>query len=336
MIWKNNIGCYIIAEIGGNHEGNFNTAINLTHSACESGVDAVKYQIYLGDTLVNKSLDPERNLHFKKFELKKEEYLQLKKICESYNVSFTASVWDIESIDWIDDHLKFYKVGSGDLSNFQILKKLAQKSKPIILSTGLSDLETINDSVNFLISQNQIYKKAENLGILQCTSLYPNIENDCNLNVINQFKREFTATIGYSDHTTNSLAAEIAFTLGAEILELHFTDNKDNKAFRDHQVSFTKDEIINLINKIKEINVLKGTGNKHILNNEVKTDHVVSFKRAIYPKKVIQKGHKISEADLVCLRPMKGIEAKYLYNLIGKIAKTEIGAYQELNWDFFD
>ena len=122
-------GPYLIAEIGGNHEGDFNYAIKLTELACKSGVDAVKFQIYTGDILVSSVESPDRNEHFKKFELTSNQYISLAEICYLSGVTFMASVWDPDAINWIDPYIKIYKIGSGDLTAYPIIKKIALKKE---------------------------------------------------------------------------------------------------------------------------------------------------------------------------------------------------------------
>ena len=181
--WRGKHGPYLIAEIGGNHEGDFDYAKKLVGLACESGVDAVKLQIYTGDTLVSKVESPDRNAHFKRFELTPEEYIDLAKDCQKEGVTFTASVWNVDAISFIDTFLDFYKIGSGDLTAYPMLKKIASIGKPIILSTGLSTIDEIRASVDYIQSIDARYTKKEYLAILQCTSMYPIPDEDVNLNV---------------------------------------------------------------------------------------------------------------------------------------------------------
>ena len=137
-----------------------------------------------------------------------------------------------------------------------VLEKIAYYRKPIILSTGLSKLSEIIDTVKFIQSLDKFYKNPDNLAILQCTSLYPTSFKDVNLNVMQILYEKTGLNIGYSDHTVGSKALEIAFAMGADILEFHFTDTRKNKKFRDHKISLTKSEVKELICNIKVINCL--------------------------------------------------------------------------------
>lgn len=333
--WKTKRGVYLIAEIGGNHEGDFSYAKRLTKLACGSGVDAVKYQIYTGDSLVNKLIDPQRHDHFKKFELKPEHHIELAKMCKDAGVTYLASVWDMDALKWIDPWLKFYKIGSGDLTAFPIIEKIAKMRKPIILSTGLATLEEIRETIYFLQKINKMYKKKEFLAILQCTSMYP-IPNRCvNLRVMDTFKKKFGLTIGYSDHTEGTKAVEIAVAMGAEILEMHFTDTRKEKKFRDHKVSFTKREIISLIKNIDTIKTLQGTGVKMPMDVEIESGHVKSFRRAMYPKRDLPKGSKITKNNIITLRPNIGLDAKKFHEIIGRKANRDLKILEKIEENDF-
>jgi N,N'-diacetyllegionaminate synthase len=327
---------FLIAEIGGNHEGDFGYALKLTELAIESNVDAIKYQIYSGDSLVNPIESPDRYSHFKKFELSKNEHIQLAELCLRNNVQYSASVWDLSVLDWIDPYLSFYKIGSGDLTTYELLSAFAKRGKPIVLSTGLSDLTEVVDAVNFLKKENKIYEEIEYLSILQCTSLYPNNYEDVNLNVIKTFKNTFDYPVGYSDHTKGLLALKTAYTMGAEILEFHFTDSREGKKFRDHHISLTKDEVHKLIKCLSDIDKLQGNFEKMLLTQEKSTNHIKSFRRAVYASRNIKSGTTIREEDLVSLRPNNGLDARKFFCLIGKKANTNINKLSKLSMDMFD
>jgi N-acetylneuraminate synthase/N,N'-diacetyllegionaminate synthase len=333
MIWQGKHGVYLIAEIGGNHEGDFDYARKLTQLACQSGVDAVKFQIYTGDTIVSKVEDPTRNQHFKRFELTPDQYISLAEQCQVHSVTFLASVWNINALDWIDPYLTFYKIGSGDLSAYPFIRRIVSRGKPIILSTGLSTKDEVEDVVSFIQSLDDRYKQADFLALLQCSSMYPIPDEDANLNVMNWLRNRFQLTVGYSDHTIGTEAAETAVAMGAEILELHFTDSRQDKSFRDHQVSFTPEEIRQLIEKIKRIKVLQGSPSKSPTESEINANHVVTFRRAVYPVRDLPKGTVITEDDLIILRPNHGIDARQYDRVVGKSVQRDLPAYKSLSWD---
>ena len=329
-IWSGKNGPMLIAEIGGNHEGNFNYAKKLVNLAIKSGVDAVKLQIYKGDELVSPFESKKRNKHFKKFELTKNQHIYLANICKKYNVIYSASVWDNESIKWINKYLKFYKIGSGDLTAFPIIESIIKKKKPIILSTGLSTLKEIIETINFIQSKDQRYKNYNMLSILQCTSLYPTPDNEVNLNVLKTLKEKTNLAIGYSHHNKGSLALLTAYALGAKILEFHFTDDRKGQKFRDHKISLNYNETKKLVTNIKKIGNLLGSYEKKPTSLEISKNHIVSFRRAIYSTKFLKAGEKLSSGSLVCLRPNLGLDPRNLKKNLGKKVKKNTFPLQRI------
>ena len=334
--WRGKHGPFLIAEIGGNHEGNFEYAQELLQLACDSGVDVVKFQIYTGDTLVSKIEDPDRNKHFKKFELNPDQYIRLAKQCKNNNVLFCASVWDVSALEWIAPYIPFFKIGSGDLTAYPILEIITSYGKPIIMSTGLSTMKEVEESVQYIQSKNEKYTNSDFLALLQCTSMYPIPPEDANLNVMLNYKSKFNLTVGYSDHTIGNEAVETAIAMGAEIIEFHFTDKREGKTFRDHQVSFTKQEVLQLIERINVINNLKGSGDKKPLKSEIESGHITSFRRGLYLTRDMKKGERITENNIVALRPNHGIDARDFNKVIGKEITKSIKQYEKLVWDYIN
>ncbi|WPP50490.1 N-acetylneuraminate synthase family protein [Catalinimonas niigatensis] len=332
--WKGKYGPLLIAEIGGNHEGNFDYALKLTDLAIESGADYIKYQLYSGDSLVSRLEGAQRNAHFKKFELSQEQFIKLANRCKAAHVGFMASVWNPDYLDWIDEHMSIYKIGSGDLTAYSVIREIAKRGKPMILSTGLATLQEVLETVAFIQSLDDRYKEPDFLSILQCTSMYPIEFKDANLAVMHLLRQATQLPVGYSDHTEGYRALEIAAAMGAEILEFHFTDEREGKSFRDHKVSLTKDEVLALGKKIEEIRSLEGHYLKRPL--EVEAEHRVSFRRAVYPSRDLTAGTVIKAEDLVSLRPNHGIDARDFDQLIGKKLKTDVQAHQKLAWEFFE
>ncbi len=328
--FKGKHGPLLIAEIGGNHEGNFDYAKQLCQLAIDSDVDYVKFQIYTGNTLVSPVESPDRNKHFKKFELTREQHIELAEMIINAGIRYTASIWDTEILKWIDPFMDFYKIGSGDLTAYAMIAAIANLKKPIVISTGLATEKEVLDTVAFIQECDGMYRDRDNLAILQCTSMYPIEYSDANLNVMLRLKELTGLTIGYSDHTVDSKALQYATAMGAEILEFHFTDTKEGKVFRDHKVSLTKKDVQLLIEELKIIAQLKGSYEKKPTSIELETDHVTSFRRAIYFNKDVPVGHVISEDDLVFLRPNVGTDARTYKNLIGKTVIEPILAYEKI------
>lgn len=331
--FKGKHGPVLIAEIGGNHEGDFEYAKKLTQLAIDSDVDFVKFQIYTGDGLVSKIESPTRNEHFKKFELTQAQHIELAQMIQKSGAAYMASVWDLDAFDWIDPYISIYKVGSGDLTAYPVLRKMAITSKPIILSTGLSKEKEVLDAVEFIQNVNPIYKDKDYLSLLQCTSMYPITASDSHLNVMSRLKELTGLTIGYSDHTEGSKALSYAVAMGAEILEFHFTDSREGKVFRDHFVSLTPNEIKLLIHEIVLVNNLKGDYDKKPLKIEIDNGHIESFRRAVYPIRDIKEGEILTEENLTVLRPAAGIPANEFDRLLGKKANKELKTLAKISWE---
>ena len=324
-------GALLIAEIGGNHEGDFEYAKKLAKLAIESDVDYVKFQIYTGDTLVSKMESPDRNNHFKKFELSKEHHIYLAEMVKEAGILYTSSVWNIDAMKWLDKYISLYKIGSGDLTAYPILKKTAEKGKPIIISTGLASESDVLNTIQYIQSVNSDYKSKDMLAVLQCTSMYPIPPEDAHLSVIHRLKDLTGLTIGYSDHTEGSKALYYSIAMGAEVLEFHFTDNREGKQFRDHKVSLTPSEIVELIQEMHLIYKLQGSNVKKPLKIETDNGHDVSFRRAVYPSKNIKAGEVFTIENLTVLRPNHGIDAREYYSLLGKKTSVDLAEHQKID-----
>tara|TARA_B110000003_G_scaffold248088_1_gene259570 strand:- start:195 stop:707 length:513 start_codon:yes stop_codon:yes gene_type:complete len=160
--------------------------------------------------------------------------------------------------------------------------------------------------------------------------MYPISKSDVHLNVMNKYRELTSLSVGYSDHTEGINSLKIAACMGADILEFHFTDSKNNSDFRDHKVSLLKEEVIILKNYIDEIEIIKGKNEKELLKIELDNNHNISFRRGVYSKKLLKKGHIISEDDLVCLRPAVGTDARMFYDIINSEVIKEIKPFTSI------
>ena len=318
---------YLIAEIGGNHEGNFDAAIDMASKTAFAGADAVKFQIYSGETLVNFKEDQSRVKHFNKFALSISQYMALAEHCENLGVDFISSIWSQNEIALFADKMPFIKIGSGDLTAYPILKIIAEIGKPILLSTGLATMDEVKNSVGYIRKCNPYYNKPDTLGIMQCTSMYPIPFEDANLNVINTLKKDFPETlIGYSDHTVGSLALKVAISMGVSNLEFHFTDDAYRTSFRDHEVSLTANMLADLREYDDTVYTLKGDGIKRPMKSEIDSGHVSSFRRGLYYASDLKAGHVITANDLIALRPENSLSATFSEDIIGQILEYDVSA----------
>ena len=320
----------IIAEIGGNHEGDFGYAKALTELAISTRADVIKFQVYTGESLVNAVIDPARAAHFNRFALTIDQYKQLAEMVKAAGKVFNASVWDWSLYQEFRDDITFIKIGSGDLTAYPLLGKLAAEPKPMIVSTGLSTLADIDDMLRFLSANGRDISKRD-VALMQCTSMYPITDDETNLSVIPMLKQRFDLPVGYSDHTTGQDAAWISYGFGAEFVEVHFTDTRENRSFRDHMVSFTAPEIDALADNIARIKVLAGSSEKKPTASEISQGHVQSFRRALYPARDIKAGETISQEMLTSLRPAQGVPASQIEHCLGKTAQRDLTQGQVLS-----
>ena len=311
---------YLIAEIGGNHEGNINYAKKLINLAAKSGVDCIKLQIYSEKSLVNKHLDQKRYDHFKRFSLKIEDYIYLAKFIKGKGLDFSASIWDPDLINIFKKYVSFYKIGSGDLTAFDIIDKIVKTNKKILLSTGLSSLEQISNTISF-IKKYKLFNVRKKLILLHCTSLYPNDYKNVNLKAINQLKNKFNLEIGYSDHCLDDNAILLSVLNEIKYIEFHFTDNKKRK-FRDHQLSLDKLDVKRLIRLGNLFNKLLGKYDKEVKLNS-KNDKKILSKGVIFSRD-LKKNHKIKITDLSFARPAKHFFANDVKKILGKKLKKSV------------
>jgi len=328
---------FIIAEIGGNHGGSLEYAIRLTKLAKENGADAVKFQTYSGDGLVNKNISPERYNHFNKMMLSNEDFFTLAKYCKSINVEFMTSIWDYDAIDLYDPYLKRYKVGSGDLTNYQIIRKLVKKNKPLIISTGMSTLAEIKALYREIKEIDKDFVNNNKLTFLHCVAMYgepsPFFANLGFMDVlIDNFPK---VEIGYSDHVEGNSVVLAAIARGASCVEVHFTDNKE-QIFRDHQLSVLPHELKDIKDFANLIPNLFIPNNPDIVDKIETEERIREFRRAVYLNKDVNRGQKIKEDDLILLRPNKGLDSRKMGDIIGKKANRDISRFSPLNINYFD
>ena len=336
-MFKKDNDLFVIAEIGGNHEGNFDYAKHLLAEAIESGAHAVKFQIYRADKIVSPVEGSDRNAHFKKFELKDEQFFELANIAKSAEVQFLASLWDSDSLATYDPILPMHKVGSGDLTNYPLLISLVRTGKPIIISTAMATLEEVNDTVAFVESVDPAIVSDGRLCIMHCVAMYGEPKDEfAELGAITALRDAFPGVpIGYSDHTIGTYACELAVALGVRTFEIHFTDDK-TREFRDHQLSVTKDEMQEFIANARRAITLMGRGVKAPVESIETPERIQQFRRAVYFKRDLPAGHQVCEEDIVTLRPNVGIDARKFSSLLGRKLRVDKRAYEALAEEEFE
>ena len=318
---------FVIAEAGVNHEGSFKEAIKLIDVAKKSGADAVKFQTYLTEKYVASS-EKQRFERVKRFELKFTEFKKLYNYCKKKKIIFLSTPLDNESTDFLVNLVPFFKISSGDITNIKLLKYIASKNKPILLSTGGAEIDEIKKAIN-IINKNSKLDSKKYLGLMHCVPLYPVPANNANLKNIIELKSIFKNTIGYSDHTIGLEAAIIATSYGAKIIEKHFTITRKNKVFHDHFVSLDKDELPKLISAIKNTQLMLGS-EKRIVNKAIKLK-LPHIRRSFAVNKDLIKGSNLKMEDLILLRPSQGFKESESFKLINKKLRTNLKKGQLIN-----
>jgi N-acetylneuraminate synthase/N,N'-diacetyllegionaminate synthase len=323
---------FVIAEIGGNHEGSLDYAKRLLEQAAEAGADAVKFQSYSADGMVSSLEDPDRHKHFKKFSLQVSEYIELSNLASELGVIFMSSVWDSYYLTALNEYVPIHKIGSGDLTNYPLIKEIIKCNKPLIISTAMADISEVKQTISFINSVSPTFINKGNLCVMQCVAMYgaPS-DSFANLNVLTTNNTEFPGVvIGYSDHTVGFHAANIAVGLGARIIEVHFTDDK-TREFRDHHISIDAGEMKRLVSDIKRTEKMLGNKNKTPVRGVETDERITEFRRACYFTKNMYVGDIISEDNMTTLRPNKGVDARRYFELLGKKVIKDIAAGQSFS-----
>ena len=328
---------YIIAEIGINHQGRVEIARKLIAQAAAAGANAVKFQKRnIPRILTKEGLDmPYENPnsfgktygeHKYALELGEDDYRELKRYAEELHVDFTASGWDEESIDFLDSlDIPFFKMASADLSNIPLLVHTAQKGRPMILSTGMADLDMVRAAVA-AINPYQVP-----LAILQCTSTYPSTFEEINLNVLGTYMQAFPqAVIGYSGHELGIAISEAAVALGAKIVERHFTLDRTMKG-GDHAASLEPAGFAKLVRDIRHIEAARGSDQKEVQPSEGPVFKKLA--KSVVSKVRINSGVPITRDMLTTKGPGTGLSPSRLDELIGKTVSHDIPEDVVINED---
>lgn len=308
---------FIIAEAGVNHFGNIEIAKHLIDMAVIARVDAVKFQIFKTENLVS-SIAPDWIERLKPKELPYDAFRYLKDYCEQKGIIFLATAHDDESLDFYSSlNPLVYKIGSGEVSNTPYLKKIAKKKKPVILSTGMYDMDDVREAVNVFLDEGNT-----NLVLLHCITCYPPVPEDINLKAINTMQKEFKCPVGYSDHTIGNDMVLAAVAVGASVIEKHIAVSKNAPGSQDCAVSCDKRDLIEMVNSIRKIEKAIGTGIKYPSERELKSKDWA--RKSIIAKVDVKKGDVITEDMLTLKRPGTGISPKDISKVIGRRANRNI------------
>lgn len=325
--------CYIIAEIGGNFR-NFSEAKKLVDLAKDCGVDAVKLQTYKADTIASREaiFDMENTGVvsqfdvFKQFEIDEPLHKQIFEYCQNSDLDWFSTPSHQSDVDLLERcGVAAHKIGSDDAVNHQFLRYVARTNKTIILSTGMCTLSEVRESVDVILSEGN-----SDICLLHAITSYPTHEVDVNLSCIKTLKAEFPMIrVGYSDHTLDPVAALCSVAMGAEILERHFTHDK-NADGPDHMLSSDPVEMKWLVDSIRRYEIMLGNGIKMPAMSENGTR--LNNRKSVVAKKMVKKGMRLNEENLCVKRPGTGVPPKFIEQLYGRVAKEDIEADRIIKW----
>lgn len=319
----------IIAEAGVNHNGSIALAKQLIDLAAESGVDIVKFQTAKLDSLVSKSAEmaeyQKNNIGQEKTQkemlaeliLTYDDFEELYEYCRAKNIEFLSTPFDIESIYFLDKMVSFWKVPSGEITNYPYLCEIGKTKKKVVLSTGMADMEEIESAIRVLKDNG-----TTEIVLLQCTTEYPAPIEEINLQAMKTLAEEFGCQVGYSDHTEGIEVPLAAVAMGATIIEKHFTLDKSLPG-PDHKASASPEELRAMVKGIRKIEVALGDGVKK--PGIIETRNRVVARKSIVARKNISKGEIFTEDNLTTKRPGNGISPMKWNEVIGKVAMQDFG-----------
>ena len=329
----------IIAEAGVNHNGDIQIAKKLIDAAVDAGVDYVKFQTFKADSLVSKSAkkaeyqsvnindgDDSQYAMLKNLELSHEDHLELMSYCEERNINFFSTAFDVEGVHYLNDlGLSFFKIPSGEITNYPYLKAVALCKKPVVMSTGMCSENDIEKALEVLV---KFGLSMEMISILHCNTEYPTPMKDVNLKAMLTIQEKFKTKIGYSDHTVGIEVPVAAVALGAQVIEKHFTLDKTLPG-PDHVASLEPDELKAMVKAIRNIELaMSGNGGKVPSESEFK--NIAIARKSLHIKRDLLKGHTITDEDLIPLRPGDGISPMEWENVIGKTLITNKVEFDKL------
>ncbi|MCR4435058.1 MAG: pseudaminic acid synthase [Clostridiales bacterium] len=332
--------CYIIAEMSANHAGDIHRAVEIIHAAREAGADCIKIQTYTADTLTidsNKEFFTIKggqwngeNLYglYKKAFTPWEWQGRLKEEAEKAGIDFLSTPFDKTAVDFLEElGVDFYKIASFEVVDIPLVKYIAAKGKPVIMSVGMASLGEIEDAVHAVRSQGN-----ENLCLLKCSSTYPAPLEDMNLKTIRHLEETFDVAAGLSDHSMGSIAAVAAVAVGAKVIEKHFCISRKIEN-PDASFSMEPEEFKQMVDDIRSVEKALGKISYDLSEGEKASR---SLRKSIFVVEDIKKGEKFTEKNIRVIRPGYGLMPKYYEGILGRHAARDIDRATPLNWSMVE
>ena len=327
---------FIVAEVGFNHNGDVELAKKMIQSASENGADAVKLQTFIAQEMISKSLiadDPDNPgseipffEFFQRYELSRSDYEVLFAYAKSLNISLFSTPFDEASLKMLVElGVPAIKIASPDLTFLPFLEKVGKTGLPVVLSTGMGNEEEISQALEILQPKCSVI-------LLHCVSNYPSQYEEMNLRCMEALQSKFNVPLGLSDHTMDNLSAIVAASMGAVLVEKHFTIDQKLPGV-DQSISMQPQDLRKLKEELTHVNQILGDGKKRIQPSEIPVKQ--SARRSLVARMDISAGTVLTKEMIACKRPGKGIPPSELEAIIGKSCKKDIQAEQVIDWEMF-
>ncbi len=324
----------IIAEAGVNHNGNFKLAKELIDKAKEAGADIVKFQTVKLSSLVSKYAEmanyQKENIGqtesqkemLKKLLLPFENFTELYEYCKEVKIQFLSTPFDIESIHFLNDMVPFWKIPSGEVTNYPYLVEIAKTGKPVVMSTGMCEIYEIDNALEVLKANG-----TQEITLLHCNTQYPTPYKDVNLRAMEPLRKRYNVKVGYSDHTQGIEVPIAAVALGADVIEKHFTLDR-NLPGPDHKASLEPHELSAMVKAIRNIEAALGNADKTVSDSE--RENIAIARKSIVAAKAIKKGELLSENNITTKRPGTGLSPMCWNSVIGTKAIRDFQEDEEI------
>ena len=325
----------IIAEAGVNHNGSLELAMQMALAAKQAGADIVKYQTAVPELVISRFAEKaeyqkqqtgeaESQLEMvKKIHFGFAEHRKLKEYCDSIGILYLSTPFDLPSIEFLESmYPPFYKVPSGEITNLPYLEAIAALKKPVILSTGMCEMEEVQAALRVLREGG-----CPKVTLLHCNTEYPTPYADANLRAMEDLRRQTGCPVGYSDHTLGIECDIAAAALGAEVIEKHFTLDKTMEG-PDHRASLEPDELAAMIRAVRNVEAALGTGEKHVSASEGKNRPIA--RKSIVAARSIRKGEVFTAENLTTKRPGDGVSPMRWHEVLGKTAARDFAEDEKI------
>ena len=336
---------FFVAEAGVNHNGSVEFGKQLINIADKAGANAVKFQTFKTENIITPNA-PKSTYHvettgddmeqtwfelLKTQEMSRNMHIELIDYCNNKGIIFLSTPYDEESADLLEElEVPAYKIASTDMNNTPLLRYIAQKGRPMILSSAMATMEEVEEAVSTVRDEG-----LEDVAVLQCTGNYPAKLSDSNLRVLHTYREKLNCIVGYSDHTPDLINPVAATAMGANIYEKHFTIDKSLPG-PDHRMSLNPKELEQTVKAIRHTELALGIDEKKLLNDE--KENRIKLRKSIIAIRDIRKGETIDEKSIAIMRPGTGLEPKLYDIIIGKSSKCDIIKYsplvkQDIEWN---